>query len=131
MVSAFKTICLAKNSDEQQKRLQRAGYLKTRETGRGVRTYVVDNRKPAVMLRETNGAKACAIGAEARTGQSQALRALVVSEFPDATPIDARNISNSAEAAWATPNGAVLYLDRHGPKVAPPRLIFAISRPKN
>ncbi len=127
IIATFKNICLAGSLAEKQTRLRKAEYIEKRDLGRGVSTYVVDNSNPAVML---FGNSACGVAAEARTGQSNRYTDYVAETFPMARAFNPKTIGPRAESAWITPKGDVIWLERHGPKVAPPRVIFAIRQAK-
>ena len=124
---AFVEICLARTLNEKQQALRRADYIATRDTGRGVSTYVADTRRPAIML---HGETGCAVAAQAQAGQTNRFIDLVADTFPKARRVAPASIGPRVEHAWITNEGDVIWLERHGPKVAPPRVIFAINRPR-
>lgn len=125
ITEAFGDICLADTLADRQRALRQADYIPTRDTGRGVRTYVADTKRPAVMLQGTTG---CAVAAQARTGQTNRFIDFVAVTFPTARAVDPATIGPRVEHAWITDDRDVIWLERQGPRVAPPRVIFAIKR---
>ncbi len=73
-----------------------------RGRGRADRLYVVDNRRPAVRL---TGAS-CSVVSTSRTGQTDAVRRYMATNFPGAQPVAPDRIGADVEQAWlvgATP----------------------------
>lgn len=107
-VGAFARFCLDTAEADRPAALRGADYVPfapVRAASR-VRTFVVDDRRPAVMLW---GGGNCAVAAEARTGQSARTARLIAERFPAARPVDPARIGPSIEAAWLSrPGGPVL-----------------------
>ena len=131
LITAFRRYCLADTQTQARAALRSSDYVKTRNRGGGIETYVVDDRKPAVMLTRNAGGSGCAVVAAARTGQNNRFADFVVAEFPKVVPVDPRRISARTENAWlaAGPSGGILYVQRQGPRHAPTQVIFGIWRP--
>lgn len=101
-VSTFKTFCMAFNGDlaAMDRRLRAADYVPLPRNNRGVRTYLVDTRRPAVMLTDTG----CVVAAASRTGQTERVQSFVSAEFPDAVAFPAEGWGKDAEQAWILPS---------------------------
>lgn len=95
-VAAFSSYCLEPGSPAATRaRLRSGNYVPApRKLGR-MEVWVVDDRRPAVLLSETE----CVVLAKARTGQTERARQLVRDRFPTAVPMtDAR-----FESLWQIP----------------------------
>ncbi|MDR5651738.1 hypothetical protein [Ruixingdingia sedimenti] len=92
-----------------------------------IRSFAVDDRRPAVMLAADGSA--CAVAAAARTGQTGRIHDMVARRFPAAAPVDPARLGPRVERAWAIAPGQVVLLQRpYGPG-QPPALILAIVGP--
>lgn len=122
-VSVFERVCLdgPRDPDAAARSLRAMDYVEVPGSG-PLRSFVVDDSRPAVMI--ARDGSACAVGAESRTGQTERARALVLRRFPAATPLDPTPLG--AEQAWAA-GGAVIFLQRDGAPDDPARLLLAIS----
>jgi len=126
---AFERYCLDDTTGEIDARLRADNYVPVpRRDDARVQSWVVDDRRPAVML--LDGGAGCSVAAEARTGQAAGVRALVARRFPGATPIDPATVGADGEQAWAVPDktGSILFNQRIGTPHTPSRLILGILR---
>lgn len=117
-VSTFEKMCLGPINSKSgfETTLRNASYVPTRpRNARGFRTYLVDDRRPAVVTQEQTTHRACAVLAVARTGQTQRVRNAVPRLFPNAKAASPSKVKG-AEQVWIEPD-------------APERLIYT-SRDK-
>jgi hypothetical protein len=56
--------------------------------------------------------RSCARAARARTGQTERIGAMVARRFPGARAADPARIGPRTEAAWVTPDGGMVVLNR-------------------
>ncbi|MGA1684583.1 MAG: hypothetical protein ACO38S_08740 [Gemmobacter sp.] len=106
---AFERFCLDTPAEARAETLRAADYVPfapVRASSR-VRTFVVDDRRPAVMLA---GEGDCAVAAEARTGQSARVARLVAARFPAARPVEPARLGPNVEAAWLSRSGGPVIL---------------------
>lgn len=105
--------------------LRKAGFVPMPGDG-GMVAFVSDDRRPMVLVNR-NG-RSCAVGAMARTGQTDRLRRLVAERFPKAVAVDVAALGQPGlEAAWRIEDG-ILYLQRVASPFNSSRLIFGIWR---
>lgn len=97
--------------------------------GPGRELYVVDDRRPSVMLERSPGKTFCGVTAASRTGQTARARRAMAAR-PDAVPVSAAAPGPRMEAAWRLwPDGRTLvFLQRRGTPATPASLILAAVR---
>ncbi|MBC7156659.1 MAG: hypothetical protein H5U20_03985 [Rhodobacteraceae bacterium] len=103
LVGVFEQVCLdgPRAPDAAARALRAMDYVEAPAVGDdAMRSFVVDDNRPLVMLAPDG--RGCAVAAEARTGQSARLAALVARRFPDARPVDPATIAPAAALAWDT-----------------------------
>lgn len=130
LVAAFEYFCLDTAPAALPVALRRADYVEVPRWGAArMRSFVVDDRRPVVMIAADG--RACAVGATARTGQTERLRAMVARRFPDALPVDPARIGASTDEAWAISGDMVgiLFVQRPFDPARPSQLILGIQRP--
>ncbi len=102
LVKAFDTYCIEgpKSPSELRKKLESAGYVAyTAQPRDGVHSFVVDNKRPAVLITSDG----CAVAAASRSGHTERLRSYVASTFPNAKTIDPAPLGDQIEDAWVVP----------------------------
>lgn len=91
--------------------------------------FVVDDRRPLVMLMPGPDTDGCAVAAEPRTGQSQRVRTYMATRFPEAVPVDPARVGPTAEAAWhLRDRQAVIFVLREGAPSTPGRIVLGITQ---
>ena len=101
-VSTFEQMCLQplNSGSAFEPTLRNASYVPTRRANaHGYRAYIVDDRRPAVLIRERNDHRACAVMAIARTGQTQRVVNAVPRLFPNAK-VASPSLVEGAENVW-------------------------------
>lgn len=132
LVTAFRRYCLAGSLAAARQALRKSDYIqKPRRAGAAVDSYVVDDRRPAVMLSGTADRFNCVVLAQARTGQTSRIEDFVDTEFPKAAETDPGRIGARTERAWLAGGrtGGIIYTRRAGPRITPQYLMFGILRP--
>lgn len=117
LVSAFDTHCVngPTSLSEADKTLRKAGYVSLPARQRGVRAYMVDDKRPAV----ARSARMCMVQAEARTGQTDRVNRYVKRKLRGAQPIDPAPLGRSIEQAWRVSDAQLIAtrrsvdVDRH------------------
>jgi len=105
-VSTFDSYCTDRSGDFRSldRRLRAASYVPTKSTsGKAVRLYVVDDRRPAVAV----GRRSCTVYARSRTGQTDRVGRYVSETFPEARPADPGQFGRDIEQAWLINGGIV------------------------
>ena len=128
-VAAFERYCLDHDGTGLESVLRADNYVPVpRRAGAQVQSWVVDDRRPAVML--LDGLTGCSVAAEARTGQTTAVQALIARRYRSAAPLDPATVGRSVEQAWAVPGeaGVIVFTQRIGTPHTPSRLILGILR---
>ena len=128
-VAAFERYCLDHDGTGLDAILRADDYVPVpRRAGAKVQSWVVDDRRPAVMLLDDRAG--CSVAAEARTGQTTEVQALVARRYPGARSLDPTDVGRNVEQAWAVPGepGVILFTQRIGTPHTPSRLILGISR---
>ena len=94
----------------------------------GVTAFVVDDRRPMVMLDDAG--LLCAVGAQSRTGQTARIHRMINSRFPNADVLDPASISTNTEYAVRVggAGGDIIFLQRIAPLVTQSKLILGIRR---
>ncbi len=99
LVTGFERFCLdgPRDLDALDGALRDGGYVPTgaRHPTRG-QVYLVDDRRPAIAVTR----RMCVAQARARTGQTERVRDMVASRFPDARPMDPAAFGTGVEQAW-------------------------------
>lgn len=129
LVAGFERYCLDTAPAAVPAALRGSDYVEVpRRAGGRVRSFVVDDRRPAVML--SDDGRACAVAAASRTGQTERLRAMVARRFPGAVPVDPARIGSRTEQAWAVPGaaGGIVFVQRLTAPAQPSRLILGFQR---
>ena len=91
--------------------------------------FVVDDKRPMVMLSEGAQSSTCAVAAESRTGQTNRVLSFVATEFPEARPIDPARIGPTAEAAWFIgETTTIIFILREGTQSAPAQIVVGLTR---
>ena len=98
----------------------------------GREIFVVDDRRPSVMLASTPTGTFCGVLASSRTGQTARARRLVAARFPEAVPVEAPALAPGMEAAWrvGSDGRTLVFLRRQGVPVSPASLTLAAMRPR-
>jgi hypothetical protein len=98
----------------------------------GARLYVVDDRRPMVMLSDGAESRTCAVAAESRTGQTSRVLSFVATEFPEARPIDPAGIGPTAEAAWFLgEKSTIIFILREGAPSSPAQIVVGLTRTRD
>ncbi|MFN3644479.1 MAG: hypothetical protein ACK4TB_16335 [Gemmobacter sp.] len=127
LVATFERYCL--DTAAPAAALKRADYVAVpRRAGSTIASFVVDDRRPAVML--SDDGRACAVAVASRSGQTERLRAMVARRFPGARPVDPARIGQQTEQAWAIPGaaGGIVFVQRLTAPAQPSQLILGIQR---
>jgi len=130
LVAHFTDYCVETRADPARVRakLRAADYVEVPSRASSpVRSFVVDDSKPAVLLmREGLG---CAVAAESRTGQISRIERMIASDFAQAMPVDPRRLGRSVERAWAVsgPVDGVIFVQRINAPGQSSRLILGIK----
>lgn len=87
--------------------LRRAGYVPLPAQAGRPRTYLVDDRRPDVLVSDSG----CMVAAESRTGQTERARRAVAERFPAARPVAPQRVGRNVEDAWLlpAPDGRVVF----------------------
>lgn len=121
VVATFEKACL--NGFATESDMRSAGFVPLPRDDKAT-AYVSDDTRPNVAM--TADGKGCSIAAASRTGQTDALRAMVAERFPDARPMDGATAGRlGVEQGWMV-DGAAIYLQRKMPDFS--RMIFGIVR---
>ncbi|WP_323042093.1 hypothetical protein [Gemmobacter sp.] len=97
LATMFADICLdgPADADTAAARLRAMDYVEVpARHPRAIRSFVVDDSRPAVMLGADG--RSCALAAQSRTGQTERLRSLIAGRYPQATAFSAAGI----EQGW-------------------------------
>lgn len=129
VVRVFRQICAehAGAPAATPDRLRAAGYVEAPTRGAG-RSFVVDDRRPLVMLADHAGGPHCAVAAISRTGQTRAVADMVAADYPGARPTDPGPTGPGTESAWAVGQGLTLYTMRSGAPLPDTTYMLAIGR---
>ena len=115
-VRTFDRFCAngAASRSDLDRDLRGANYVPlTAKPRKGVRVYVVDNRRPAVAVSDTM----CLVQAKSRTGQTDRVRHYVADNFPNAQPTDASQLGRDVEQAWVLPDNRIVATQRRARSV--------------
>lgn len=113
LVATFRRFCGEDRPVVETAAMLRAGDYVETESGRdAMRRFVVDDRRPAVLLEERAAHRSCGVGAASRTGQAERVARFVPTEFPDAVPADPATFGEGIERAWVRPDGSTVTLHR-------------------
>ncbi|SFB18773.1 hypothetical protein SAMN05421688_0010 [Poseidonocella pacifica] len=107
-VGAFARHCLKGEPAAIEASLLSAGYVQARGGTGPARSFVVDDKRPLVILSEGG----CAVGAAPRTGQTPRVQSFVTQTFPGARAVDPQALS--AERAWQLADGTLILTTRSG-----------------
>lgn len=130
LVATFERHCLDRLAEPMTigPSLLAADYVRVPPSmARGGELYVVDDRRPSVMVERTPGRTSCAVAVSSRTGQTARARRMVERRFPGAVPLPPWG---RMEAMWRVGPGGrtLLFLGRDGTPSTPASLILgAIS----
>lgn len=126
LAATFETVCLDGPTDPNAAAaaLRSMDYVEWPGAGDGMRSFVVDDSRPAVMLDAAG--RACAVAAQARTGQTERLRRLIADRFPAARALPP---PPGTSEAWATGDGGTITLRRTAPPGRPAELLVLRLRP--
>ena len=127
LVSTFESACLdgARDLASAEPALRSAGFVPlARRPGRPV-VFVSDDKRPAVAI-SRNG-QFCVVAAEARTGQTAAINALVAKRFPQAAAVSPQSLDRTVEQAWQVADG-ILFTSRSGAASYHSQLMLGIWR---
>lgn len=122
----FETVCLDTEPKARPARLRAAGYV-PRPSPAAHDLWVVDDRRPLVMTAPSRAR--CAVVAEARTGQADAVRRMVLRRFSGARAVAPESLGAGVERAWQTGGGTHVVTLREGAPTAPSRLMLALVGP--
>ena len=115
MIAAFERYCLDTGGDAARAgaALRASDYVEVPERGSdGLRSWVVDDRRPAVMVGHGVQSGACAVAVSPRTGQTEAVQRLVADRLGGARGLSPDRVGRGVEQAWATADGAVVFTRR-------------------
>jgi hypothetical protein len=129
LIDAFDDVCFADSVSDAEAKLRAAGYVPaTRVASSTMTLYYVDDERPAVGLRAAVGGFDCAVHAETRTGQTNAVDDYVARKFPKAELRD----NPHTERYWLAPytKGGILFTSREGRPWRPETYIVGILRPQ-
>lgn len=128
-VDTFRTYCAetfmeAGNDENIATALRAANYVEGQGGLKGIRAFVVDDRRPAVMFKRVQGGLFCGVSAKARTGQTAHVQRYIQEAFPQARRVDAHSISASAEDVWLIAQHplTLIYTQRQGAPYYTPSL---------
>lgn len=128
LVASFESLCLdgPRAPDALAQRLRATDYVEAPQRGAGgMRSFVVEDRRPMVML--SADGTACAVAARARSGQRARIDAMMARRFPDAPAVTVAG----AEIAWhAGPPQGVILLRRVNHPAQPSRVVLARIAPQ-
>ncbi len=93
---------------------------------RAIRSFLVDDNRPAVMVAADG--RACAVAAQSRTGQTARIAALVRERFPGALPLTPAQTGPGVESGWALGRGQGLVLLRRVLKPGRPSELIVIRQ---
>jgi hypothetical protein len=113
LVSTFERVCLDGRQDPEgaAAALRAMDYVEApRRRGSAARVFLVDDARPAVLIGAEG--RSCALAARARTGQATRIATMVARRFPGARMVEPARIGPRTEAAWATPGGGLIVLNR-------------------
>lgn len=98
-----------------------------------IRTYVVDDTRPMVMVADNSRAVTCAVAAESRTGQTTRVARFLAETYPQAVALDPAKIGRQTETAWIINDNplTVIFTARYGPPSAPARYVVAIHQTRS
>jgi hypothetical protein len=102
LVAIFEDICLDGPTDANATagRLRTMDYVEVpSRQPRAIRSFVVDDSRPAIML--GSDGRSCAVAARSRTGQTERLRSLIARRYPGATALGGAGI----EQGWSLGGG--------------------------
>jgi hypothetical protein len=108
-----------------------ADYVQTLpRRGSRAQSFVVDDKRPLVMLTDTGAMRACAVSAESRTGQTTRAQAYVATRFPGARPVEAERIGPRVEQAWLVGRApdTFVFTSRDRATAMPATLTLAIAQ---
>lgn len=99
LVASFRRYCVETPDDiaARSAMLRAADYVPMGGWTDGKRSFVVQDRRPMVILSESG--RLCAVRAKARSGQDSAIRREIAGAYPDARVMPA---SENYDAAWET-----------------------------
>lgn len=93
---------------------------------RAIRSFLVDDNRPAVLLAADG--RACAVAAKSRTGQTARITALIRQRFPGAVPLAAAQLGPAAESGWALGPGEGVVVLRRVPKPGRPSELLVLRQ---
>lgn len=133
LVGTFRKHCLANlgDGDATARSLVAADYVENRRartaTARG---FVVDDRRPAVMVSDGPDMFFCSVIAESRTGQTTRSRSFVAQAFPGAREVDPKPYGRDKEAVWIVSQApaTLVFLSRSGSPSTPATFALTIGR---
>jgi hypothetical protein len=133
LVRSFSTFCLDRIEAPEgiPAILRAADYVElSQDSRRSIRSFVVDDSRPLVMLMDTGGSAVCAVAAESRTGQTERVERLIASSYPDAVAIDPARISPKTESAWLIDDqpATIIFTSRFGTLSTPAEYVVSVSR---
>jgi hypothetical protein len=91
-------------------RLTADDYVEVPRGGTTIRSFVVRDMRPMVMVSD----RGCAVAARSRTGQSTRSAAYVAERFPGAAEVAPDRMGQGVERAWLLPDGSVVARVRRG-----------------
>jgi hypothetical protein len=130
-VNVFNRYCVSGSRDTAAiaEALKLIDYVALRETGSGRFEYlVVDSLNPLVTLSQPQDPYMCAVTAESRAGQTNAVDRYIAANHPNAVPLSPKTINPTAEQAWlvgTNPRTIILTL-RDGTPSTPARFTLMI-----
>lgn len=113
LAGMFERVCLdgPARPEAAARLLRSAEYVEVPSRApRAIRSFLVDDSRPAVML-ATDGT-ACAVAAQARTGQTERIRGLVAQKYPAARALSPAGTGPTVDEGWSLGAGQGIVLLR-------------------
>ncbi|AWB49323.1 hypothetical protein HYN69_13140 [Gemmobacter aquarius] len=120
LVTAFERFCLdAGTLAETRAALRTGDYVPVPDRVGELQVWLVDDQRPAVLLNDTD----CVVMAQSRTGQTERVKRLVASRFPQAKPVTGSRFEN----LWSE-GRSLIFTRRVTPNAAPSQFMLGISQ---
>lgn len=120
LVAAFERFCLDAGSRAETRAALRAGdYVPVPDKVGAMQVWLVDDQRPAVLLNDTD----CVVMAQSRTGQTERVKRMVASRFPQAMPVTGSRFEN----LWSE-GRSLIFTRRVTPDAAPSQFMLGISQ---
>jgi len=124
LVNAFDRYCFAADGSTAHARLIDDDYVQVPKRGE-INNYVVDSKKPLVMLSGSGSAYGCAVAAEARTGQRNKMITYIEGRSDKSVPV---STTSNGDTFWQLDANSIAFVKRSGPIGQPPQILIGVSR---